>query len=195
MLGVGDRRGGLIDAIGRGLGGSDAEHHDRRPRERQRVEHEHGTDVQNRQEQPGHHGAEEEADAVDEARGDVRRRELRRVLRQTRQQGRLRRPEGQPDHSDENRQRVHRERRPVGEHHAGRGEDEPGAHHVGTDHQAASIDPVGEHRDERSEHRHRDVPNHAERAECGDASALVGVDRQSNGERPVADDRTDERRC
>ena len=46
-LGVGDRRGGLVNAIGRGLGRPDAEHHDRRPHEGQRVEHEHGTDVQN----------------------------------------------------------------------------------------------------------------------------------------------------
>ena len=76
-------------------GGPYAEHHHRRPDERQRVEGEHRTDVGHRQQQSGDHGADEESEAVDRARRNVRRGQLRRIPRKTRQECGLRRPKGQ----------------------------------------------------------------------------------------------------
>ncbi len=168
------------------------EHHHRRPDERQCIEDEDCPDVGHRQQQPGNHRADEEAETVDRARCDVRSGQLGRIGRKTREQRSLRRPKRQPDDAHEYRQDIDGQRRPIGEHDGRCGKYQDDSNHVRADHQPASVVPVGQNGQDRGEDRHRDEARHAEQAECGGATVLIGVDAQRHAERPVADHRSDE---
>ena len=169
------------------------EHEQHRPEKGDAVDDEDRLDVRNGEQDAPERRPREHPDAVERARGDVRGRQFTRVSRERRQKGGLsgteaRRRDGRPDH-----ERIHEDGRPVhGDHHrACQGERR--ANEVGQRHHELARVAVGERRRDRERDRHRQIPSDSHDTDRRRPALCVRVDRDCDGERPVADDRADER--
>ena len=101
----------------------------------------------------------------------------------------LRRPERGSDDGGEADDRVDDVGRPALPDRHGRRDHQRRPDDVGRDHHELAWVPVGEPGEERRGDRGRDHPDHAHDADRGSAALVVGVDRERDEVRPVADQR------
>ena len=165
----------------------------RRPHERDGVECQHEFDVRDGQEQSSDRRPDEESDALDRRGNDVGAREFLRVRRQAREQGGLGGPEGLARACRRERQRVHRQRRPVERDQGHHSEHEGGSDDIGADHHQLLRILVGERGEQGPGEGHREVAHDAEQPDRGRATFAIHPDRDRSAVRPIADHRTAER--
>ena len=131
----------------------------------------------------------EDRDALDPARDGIRCGQLVGSPRECRRQGRLRGPEGRVRHRGRDRERVDDEGIRVCEHGDGRGSDEDDAADVREQENPFARVAVAEHSGERRDERGRNEAGEEEESDGLLAADSVGVDRDGDEERVVADDR------
>ena len=136
------------------------------------------------QQQAGQGWCSEDADALDPAGDDVRRRQLLRCARERGHEHGLRRAGGRHRDSRERGECVRRECRAVCQQHYRRGSHCEGLRRIGAGQHPRRPAAVGERCRERREEHRRDELRERDEPGCGRAAAAIGVDQHGDPDAP-----------